>query len=389
MAHRMDHFAQEADAVFEITSVFVLAVVGEGREEFVDQVAVGTVDFNDLKTSGQRTAGCGGEGGDKVLHFWNGERVGNRVAFAEGDGAGGDNLPAVGGSGWNGGAAIPGELATGFAAGMGELDGGNGALGLQKSRDAGEGGYLVVRPEAEVAVGDSPAGLDGSGLDNHKAGTTGGAAAEVHQMPVVGEAINARVLAHGRDGNPVWKGDSANREGREQTARHFLYRVVGMWIRFAWIALLTAPVWGQAAKPERFAATIAAFVENDKVNPPPKGGILFIGSSIFRQWKNLGEQMAPLPVFNRAFGGSQTNDILHYMDQVVLPYAPRIIVYYCGSNDVNAGIPASEITLRYSTFVDRVHEKLPETRIFMFLSTGRRKSGRSGMWWTRPTRLWS
>lgn len=137
-----------------------------------------------------------------------------------------------------------------------------------------------------------------------------------------------------------------------------------MWIRFAWIALLTAPVWGQAAKPERFAATIAAFVENDKVNPPPKGGILFIGSSIFRQWKNLGEQMAPLPVFNRAFGGSQTNDILHYMDQVVLPYAPRIIVYYCGSNDVNAGIPASEITLRYSTFVDRVHEKLPETRIF-------------------------
>jgi lysophospholipase L1-like esterase len=120
----------------------------------------------------------------------------------------------------------------------------------------------------------------------------------------------------------------------------------------------------QEADPARHAAAIAGFLEQDKTNPPPLGGILFIGSSIFRQWRSLGEQMAPLPVFNRAFGGSRTNDILHYMDQVVLPYAPRIIVYYCGSNDVNAGIGAAAIAARYQEFVRRVHAKLPGTRIF-------------------------
>ena len=137
-----------------------------------------------------------------------------------------------------------------------------------------------------------------------------------------------------------------------------------MMIRLILVGLLTLAVWGQGAKPERFAAAIAAFEEQDKVAAPAKGGILFIGSSIFRQWTNVAEQMAPLPVFNRAFGGSQTNDILHYMDRVVLPYEPRMIVYYCGSNDVNAKIPAEEIAGRYFQFVERVHAKLPETKIF-------------------------
>ena len=99
----------------------------------------------------------------------------------------------------------------------------------------------------------------------------------------------------------------------------------------AW-ALFTEGLFAQAAtvSPERFAAAIQAFQEQDHVAPPPKNSILFIGSSIFRQWKNLKEHMDPLPVFNRAFGGSRTADVLYYMDQVVLPYSPKLIVYYCG-----------------------------------------------------------
>lgn len=114
----------------------------------------------------------------------------------------------------------------------------------------------------------------------------------------------------------------------------------------------------------RFAADIEAFLEQDKLNPPPKGAILFIGSSIFRQWKDLKDQMAPLPVFNRAFGGSRTSEILFYMDRIVLPYEPRIIVYYCGSNDVNAGAIAESILGNFRQFAERVHAKLPATSIY-------------------------
>ena len=132
----------------------------------------------------------------------------------------------------------------------------------------------------------------------------------------------------------------------------------------AW-ALFTEGLFAQAAtvSPERFAAAIQAFQEQDHVAPPPKNSILFIGSSIFRQWKNLKEHMDPLPVFNRAFGGSRTADVLYYMDQVVLPYSPKLIVYYCGSNDVTAGLAPDRIAKGFFQFVERVHTKAPRTRV--------------------------
>jgi lysophospholipase L1-like esterase len=119
-----------------------------------------------------------------------------------------------------------------------------------------------------------------------------------------------------------------------------------------------------SSRPIGFGPDIRAFLESDTMDPPPRDAILFIGSSIFRQWTNVREHMAPLSVFNRAFGGSRTWEVLHYMDQIVLPYRPRIIVYYTGSNDVNAGESAADIVSRTKAFIDRTHAALPETRIY-------------------------
>ena len=113
----------------------------------------------------------------------------------------------------------------------------------------------------------------------------------------------------------------------------------------------------------RFESDIQARLAADHTNPPPRGAILFIGSSIFRQWTNVVENMAPLPVFNRAFGGSRTSDILERMDQLVLPYAPKVIVYYAGSNDINNREPAAAIFGRFYDFERRIHARLPETHI--------------------------
>ena len=114
----------------------------------------------------------------------------------------------------------------------------------------------------------------------------------------------------------------------------------------------------------RFASEIEAFLKEDRINPPPQQAILFVGSSIFRLWTHLTEQMAPLPVFNRAFGGSWTADILEHMDKVVLPYKPSIIVYYCGSNDINGSEKPVPIFLRVKQCCERVMAKLPQTRIY-------------------------
>jgi len=129
-------------------------------------------------------------------------------------------------------------------------------------------------------------------------------------------------------------------------------------------AALPAVAGAPAGQEMRFADQIQAMLDGDRAAPPPQNGILFIGSSIFRQWANVKDHMAPLPAFNRAFGGSRTWEVLHYMDRIVLPYRPRIIVYYTGSNDVNAGQTAPDIVARTMEFMTRAHAALPATRIY-------------------------
>jgi lysophospholipase L1-like esterase len=124
-----------------------------------------------------------------------------------------------------------------------------------------------------------------------------------------------------------------------------------------------------------------AFAEQDRTTPFAPGGIVFVGSSIFRQWTSVPEQMAPLPVLNRAFGGSRTGDQLARFDQVITPYAPKVIVYYCGSNDLKAGAVAEDpaaIFARFRAFSERVQSTLPQTRIIFVSST--RSPDRVGRW---------
>jgi lysophospholipase L1-like esterase len=80
--------------------------------------------------------------------------------------------------------------------------------------------------------------------------------------------------------------------------------------------------------------------------------------------------MAPLPIVNLAFDGAQTDDILRLVDSRVLASRPKVVAYYCGSNDVDAGEPAAAIFDRIKQFIDRVTRALPDTRV-VFVSINR------------------
>jgi lysophospholipase L1-like esterase len=119
------------------------------------------------------------------------------------------------------------------------------------------------------------------------------------------------------------------------------------------------------------ALTLVAPAGQSSVSPSAPGDVvLFVGSSIFHRWTSLARQMAPLPVLNRAIDGLQTADVLRMMDSVVLHSKPRVVVYYCGSNDVDAGEPAAAIVGRIRQFADRVAATLPTTRV-VFVSINR------------------
>jgi lysophospholipase L1-like esterase len=108
---------------------------------------------------------------------------------------------------------------------------------------------------------------------------------------------------------------------------------------------------------------IRAFEAADRAHPPAAGGILFAGSSSIRMWTTLAGDFPGLPVLNRGFGGSQIREVTAFVPRIVLPYEPRLIVFYCGANDIASGRPVAQVVSDFRTFVATVRASLPGTRI--------------------------
>ena len=113
----------------------------------------------------------------------------------------------------------------------------------------------------------------------------------------------------------------------------------------------------------KFEKEIRAFERADQTSPPPTNAILFIGSSSIRLWTNLVHDFPGKPVFNRGFGGSEISDSVRYADRIVIPYQPRLIVFYAGGNDIHAGKTPGQVSGDFKAFVAKVHQQLPRTRI--------------------------
>ena len=97
---------------------------------------------------------------------------------------------------------------------------------------------------------------------------------------------------------------------------------------------------------------------------PPNDGFLFIGSSSIRLWQSLEEDMSPLKVINRGFGGAHTKHINRHKDKIVFPYKPKAIVFFCGTNDINGWNTPEDVFAEFENFYDSVKEKLPKTMVF-------------------------
>ena len=151
----------------------------------------------------------------------------------------------------------------------------------------------------------------------------------------------------------------------------------------ALVALLAACVGGPPATPEApspstagvapripeqvsspaWEADMQRFEAADAQSPPPRGGVLFIGSSSIRFWDTLAQDFPGVPVINRGFGGSELRDSTWYADRIIVPYAPRQILIYAGDNDLTAGRTPQQLRADFIAFVERVRRDLPKAKI--------------------------
>ena len=142
-------------------------------------------------------------------------------------------------------------------------------------------------------------------------------------------------------------------------------------VMVGFVLLTLSPVTVQEAErpidPTRFADAIDAFEAEDRAMRPPLGAIVATGSSSIRRWhSSIKEDLAPLTIVPRGFGGSTMADLLHYVDRIVIPYKPRAVVIYEGDNDTGSFfVPPQKIVSQFESIVAKIHTALPETRIYV------------------------
>ena len=100
--------------------------------------------------------------------------------------------------------------------------------------------------------------------------------------------------------------------------------------------------------------------------PPAPGSIICIGSSHMQLWKGVKEDLAPLTVHNYGIGGSRMTQAADlFIDNLVIPFKPRAVILYEGSNDINAGTKPEDVLANFQKIHRKLHAALPQTRLYV------------------------
>jgi lysophospholipase L1-like esterase len=116
---------------------------------------------------------------------------------------------------------------------------------------------------------------------------------------------------------------------------------------------------------EKWEETIKRFETADAAKPPVKGGVLLVGGSNARRWTDVSDYFPDHKVLNRGFGGARLENVLYYVDRIVLPYAPKVIILNAGGNDLSSGSSPQQICDAARAFITKVEASLPDTKIFI------------------------
>ncbi len=118
------------------------------------------------------------------------------------------------------------------------------------------------------------------------------------------------------------------------------------------------------AAPGFWETTIHGYEQADAEAPPAPGAIVFTGSSSVFFWTTLVEDMAPLHVLNRGFGGSVLGQVRDELARIVIPYRPRAVVLYAGDNDIGLGLSARCVLDEVDAIAAELAAALPGTPIY-------------------------
>jgi len=150
-----------------------------------------------------------------------------------------------------------------------------------------------------------------------------------------------------------------------------IYLALGLLVLAFMFFTIRELVKARSEDPRVWERDIRAFEKAARKHPPPKNATLFVGSSSIRFWRSLQDDMQPIPVVQRGFGGSKLAALDYYAERLVDVDSPRVVVVFCGTNDIGLmqAKEPEQLLESFRSFVGKVKAKLPEIRIYYIAIT--------------------
>jgi lysophospholipase L1-like esterase len=98
--------------------------------------------------------------------------------------------------------------------------------------------------------------------------------------------------------------------------------------------------------------------ERTRRNPPVHPAV-FYGSSSFRLWTTLAEDLHDDRVVNLGFGGSTLEACVRFFERLVPPTRPASLVVYAGDNDLGDGRTPGQVVAWFEQLAGKVERDLP------------------------------
>jgi lysophospholipase L1-like esterase len=148
---------------------------------------------------------------------------------------------------------------------------------------------------------------------------------------------------------------------------HMLGKVIRTLLPLVLFVFLTLETSGQSVSgPERFRAEVTDILSRPA--PSTDGVVLFTGSSSIRIWNDINDYFPGYEIVNRGFGGSQTSDLLYYVEPLILSLNPAKIFIYEGDNDLAGGKMSKQILATTDSLLQRIRLKFSASVPVYFIS---------------------
>lgn len=108
-----------------------------------------------------------------------------------------------------------------------------------------------------------------------------------------------------------------------------------------------------------FADDVHQLEDQLRNHPPPPLPVVFYGSSSFRMWDHIKDDLDLPNAANLGFGGATLEACAHYFERLVTPLHPSALFIYAGDNDIGNGASGDEVVDHARSLLYKIDQLLP------------------------------